>query len=113
MHEMALAENVVQIITEQAHARDFSRVTMVRLSIGAMSDVEPEAMAFCFDAATRGTPAEGARLEIDRPPGTGWCMECSQSVAVSARADPCPLCGGHKIQVTGGTEMRIAELEVA
>jgi len=112
MHEMSLAESVVQIIEDYARREGFARVRAVWLEIGSLSGVETEAMRFCFDAASRATPAEGARLEIVELPGTAWCMKCSESVAVAARHDPCPRCRGYQLQVTGGTDMRVKELEV-
>ncbi len=78
MHEMALAESVVQIIEDYARRDGFARVRTVWLEIGSLSGVETEAMRFCFDAASRATPAEGARLEILELPGTAWCMRCSE-----------------------------------
>ena len=55
MHEMALCRGVVQIIEEQAKAHAYTRVKTVRLEIGPLATVEPDALRFCFDAATRGT----------------------------------------------------------
>ena len=69
-------------------------------------------MLFCFDAVTRDTVADGAKLEIIRIPGTAWCMACSKAVPLSARYDPCPECGGHQLQMTAGDELRVKELEV-
>lgn len=112
MHEMSLAEGVLQIIEDQAQQQDFSRVKTVWLEIGQLSHVSPEAISFCFDAVTKGTVAEGAALEILRPPGQAWCHDCMAKVEVAALADPCPRCGGHKLQVTDGEEMRVKELEV-
>jgi hydrogenase nickel incorporation protein HypA/HybF len=112
MHEMSLAEGVVQIVEDHARGDDFGRVKTVRLEIGRFSGVEIEALRFCFDAAARGTVAEGARLEIVELPGSAWCLQCSEPVAVAARSDPCPRCGGYQLQVTGGTELRVKELEV-
>jgi hydrogenase nickel incorporation protein HypA/HybF len=40
-------------------------------------------------------------------------MQCSRSVAIAARGDPCPDCGGWQLQVTGGDQMRVRELELA
>ncbi|WP_421869309.1 hydrogenase maturation nickel metallochaperone HypA [Motiliproteus sp.] len=113
MHEMSLAEGMIQLIEEQARSQQFERVTAVHLEIGRLSNVEVEAMRFCFDAVIRGTLAEGAGLTITETPGIGWCMDCSQSVEHQALYDPCPLCGGYKIQVTGGNQMLIKELEVS
>ena len=112
MHEMSLAEGVLQLIEDAAREQGFARVTTVFLEIGRLSSVEPEALAFCFDAVTRGSIAEGARLEMHELPGSGWCLTCATSVAMAQRYDPCPHCGGYQVRVTGGTEMRVKELEV-
>lgn len=112
MHEMSLAEGVLQLIEDAARRESFARVTAVWLEIGRLSSVEREAMTFCFDAVTRGSIAAGARLEFVETPGSGWCMACAKSVAMEALHEACPDCGSYQVQVTGGTEMRVKELEV-
>jgi hydrogenase nickel incorporation protein HypA/HybF len=112
MHEMALTENIVEILAEEARKQGFARVRVVRLEIGAMAHVEPEALRFCFDAVSRGTVAEGATLDIIRPKGEGWCLDCGKTVALDERFGPCPDCGGRHVQMTSGDELRIQELEV-
>ena len=113
MHEMSLAEGVLQLIEDAARKEGFARVTTVWLEIGRLASVEIEAMRFCFDAVMRDSLADGARLEIVEVPGAGWCMHCAQTVALAEIYGACPLCGRHQVQVTGGTEMRVKELEVA
>lgn len=112
MHEMSLCESVIRILESEAERQGFSRVKVVRLEIGRLSQVEPEAMRFCFEAVKRDTIAAEAALEILGPPGQAWCMDCSKAIEIARRYDPCPHCGGHRLQVTGGEEMRIKELEV-
>lgn len=112
MHEMSLAEGVLQLIEEAAARESFSQVKMVCLEIGQLSGVEPSAMRFCFDAVTRGSVAQGALLEIKELPGLGWCMACARSVHMQEVFGACPDCGSFEMQVTGGTEMRVKELEV-
>lgn len=109
---MSLAEGVVQLIEDAAREQAFEKVTAVWLEIGQLSGVEVEAMRFCFDVVTRDGIADGARLEIIATPGTGWCMQCSKTVPMSEVFGECPDCGSHQMQVTGGTEMRVKELEV-
>lgn len=113
MHEMSLAEGVLQLIEDAARQQEFAKVTAVWLEIGALSGVEVEAMKFCFDAVMRNSIADGARLEILATPGTGWCMQCSMAVPMKEVFGECPQCGSYQMQVTGGTEMRVKELEVA
>ncbi len=110
---MSLAEGVLQLIEDAAREQEFAKVTTVWLEIGQLSGVEVEAMKFCFDAVTRDSIADGASLEIIALPGAGWCMECSLTVSMTEVFGECPHCGGHRLQVTGGTEMRVKELEVA
>jgi hydrogenase nickel incorporation protein HypA/HybF len=112
MHELSLAESVLKIAEETAHAQGYARVKAVWLEIGALSQVEPEAMRFCFDAVARDSLVAGARLEIVATPGTAWCMGCSASVPLQTLYDDCPRCGGRQLQVTGGRELRVKELEV-
>ena len=112
MHEMSLAEGVLQVVEDAARAQDFARVRAVWLEIGRLAGVEVEALRFCFDAVTCGSIADGARLEIVDLPGAGWCMKCSAAVALDEVGGACPGCGSHQVQVTGGTDMRVKELAV-
>jgi hydrogenase nickel incorporation protein HypA/HybF len=112
MHEMALAESVIQIVEDAARREGFRHVRTVRLELGQLSSVEPEAMQFCFDVVARQSLAEGAQLEIVRTPGSAWCMCCSAPASIAAVGDSCPKCGSYQLQVTGGTEMRVRDLEV-
>lgn len=112
MHEMALTESIVEMIEEESRKQGFSHVRVVRLEIGALSHVEPEAIRFCFEAVARGAVVEGASLEIIRVPGLGWCFDCNKNVPLAERFGPCPDCGGYHVQVTSGDDMRVKELEV-
>jgi hydrogenase nickel incorporation protein HypA/HybF len=112
MHEMSLAENVLQIIEGMARSQDFKRVKTVWLEIGRLSCVEPEALRFAFEAVIDGSVAHGAILEIVEISGQGVCLECSAEATITARHEACPACGSHKVRVTGGDVMRVRELEV-
>ncbi|WP_301100687.1 hydrogenase maturation nickel metallochaperone HypA [Propionivibrio sp.] len=112
MHEMSLAENVLQIIEDAARADGFHRVRKVILEIGQLAVVEPDAMRFCFDAVVRDSLADRAILEIVEIPGSGWCMNCAATVPMSDIITACSLCGGYSLQATGGKEMKLRALEV-
>ena len=112
MHEMSLTEGVIGIVEEEARRRGITRVRAVVLEIGALACAEPEAMRFCFDVVSRGTPAEGARLEIVLVPGAGWCFDCERPVALAERFSPCPECGRFRVQMTSGDELRVRDMEV-
>lgn len=112
MHEMAISESILGILEAEAARQKFARVKRVFLEIGPFSTIEPDALRFTFGVVTKGTVAENAGLDIETPQASAWCLACSASVPVAQRYDPCPMCGGHQLQITSGDEMRIKELEV-
>lgn len=112
MHEMSLAEGVLQLVEDTARREQAQRVKLVVLEIGRLSSVEPEALKFCFDAVASASIARGAALEIIDVPGVGWCLPCAASVPIAELYGACPTCGSHQVQPTGGTEMRVKEIEI-
>ncbi len=112
MHEMSICEGILQVMEEQAETQRFERVKSVWLEIGPLAGVELEALRFGFDVVTRNSVAEGAKLEIIEMPGEAWCLTCSKTVPIAQRFDACPDCGSYQLQITGGEELRIKELEV-
>ena len=112
MHEMSLCEGILQVLQVEADKQKFNKVNAVWLEIGALSSVEPEAMLFSFDAVTRNSLADGAKLNIINVPGSAWCMKCAKNINIKQRFDECPDCGSYQLQLTGGEELKIMELEV-
>ncbi|MBF0284528.1 MAG: hydrogenase maturation nickel metallochaperone HypA [Magnetococcales bacterium] len=112
MHEMAIVDGVLSIVTEQARRNGCQRVVGVTLEIGPLSGVSPEAVEFCFEVARRGTLAEGARLTILQPPARGRCRACGGESAISSLIDPCPACGAWGMEALSGEALRVKSLDV-
>ena len=112
MHEMSLAESMLQIIEDAARTQKFRRVRAVVLEIGALAAVESEAMRFCFDAVARGSIAEGALLEIVETPGEGCCTACGKTFPLQEQYGLCPECGSTRVEIVAGNQMRVKDLEV-
>lgn len=112
MHEVSLAESILQTIEEAAQNHGIVRVRTVRLEIGQLACVEQESLRFSFDMVMRGSIAEGARLEIIESLGQGRCNKCAQHFTLAALYEACPSCGSYDVSVTGGDRMRIVDLEV-
>ncbi|MDR0771442.1 MAG: hydrogenase maturation nickel metallochaperone HypA [Burkholderiales bacterium] len=112
MHEMSLAESMLDIVESTARKHHAQRVTSVQFELGALSHADREALAFAFDVVARGSIAEGARFEVIEVPGTAWCMLCSKTVGLAKRGDACPECGHYQLTVTQGEAMRIASIEI-
>lgn len=109
MHELSITQGVVDAVAERFAG---ARVAGVRLEIGRLSGVLPDAVRFCFDVVAAGTAVEGARLVIDEPAGRARCRDCEQEFELD---DPIPLCrcGSARVEVLSGAQLRIVSVEVA
>ena len=112
MHEVALAQGIVDLVAERAQVDGFTKVLKVHVVIGALSTVMPEALQFGFDGAAMGTVVEGASLEIHEVEGEAYCTDCERRFSTRSRLATCPSCQSVRCMVTGGDELRVSELEV-
>lgn len=112
MHELSIAESLVELIEEHAVTHNFKKVTKITLEIGVLAGIEKSALFFCFDTATQNTIAEGAKLEIQEKLAKGTCQNCHQLVTPSGWYEPCPHCGEMAIKISEGQQMCIKSLEV-
>jgi hydrogenase nickel incorporation protein HypA/HybF len=109
LHELSIAESVVQIAGRHANGR---RVTKVRLEVGHLRQVVPSALAFSFELVAEGTPVEGAELEMEEVPATGKCRECGVESQLENFPLQCRACGGFDLEVLRGEELLVESLEL-
>jgi hydrogenase nickel incorporation protein HypA/HybF len=113
MHELYLAEAIINIVQDYAARDGFKKVNSVSLSYGRLSCIEPKALQFAFDVQAKDTPAEGAALEFQILPAMMHCFSCEKDLEVKALTGVCPSCGGNEVILTAGTEeLQILELDV-
>lgn len=112
MHEVSLAGGILKIVEDAAQREGFARVTRLKLEAGALSGVELRALRFALESIVPDTVLQDAVIDIDMPPGEAWCMQCCQTVTIQSRLDSCSVCGSHRLQPTGGTELRVLEMLV-
>lgn len=108
MHELSIAESVVDAVLERTGNR---HVSTVRLQVGRLSGVVPDALTFCFELATAGTALEGADLQIESPTGRAHCRDCHQDFALDDLILLCE-CGSADVEVTAGRELQVMSVEV-
>ena len=109
MHELAITEGVVAAVAERVPG---SKVTSVRLEIGALSGVVADSVMFCFDLVTEGTSLEGAKLEIVEPAACCQCRTCGSTFAPDWPILLCA-CGSADVAILSGQDLRILSVEVA
>ncbi|MFA5324323.1 MAG: hydrogenase maturation nickel metallochaperone HypA [Smithella sp.] len=113
MHELYLAESIINIVKDYAARDGFQKVHSISLSYGRLSCIEPKSLQFGFDVQAKDTAAEGAALEFQILPAMIHCFACEKDLEVKAHTGTCPSCGGYEVVLIAGTEeLQILELDV-
>jgi len=110
MHELALAEEVLIIAEQQAIQHSLSTINSIKLTIGALSCVEPEALRWALEVTLENTLADHAEIQLTIAPGEGKCGGCGASFAVTELPAPCPQCQNWQTQILAGQDMVVQQL---
>jgi hydrogenase nickel incorporation protein HypA/HybF len=108
VHELALMESVIEAVCERVPD---GKVVRLRLEIGQLAAVEPDALRFCFEVCSAGSVLDGAALEIIEIAASGWCRACQREVEAEGPVPLCP-CGSADVEWQAGQELRIKDVEV-
>jgi hydrogenase nickel incorporation protein HypA/HybF len=111
MHELALAQSIVDIVGEEATRHGLAQIEAIRLRVGVFRAVVPELLQTCMEIAGRGTVAEGARVDLEVVGGRARCPDCALEYDVEERLFLCPGCGRLGGEVLAGEELALVELE--
>lgn len=111
MHEMSITISMMEIIREEMARNNVSRLKRLKVQVGELTAVEPEALSFCFEAYIRGTSFDGAVLDIEKILYMGRCGECGTDFHMEGFLQLCPECEGSDITVLSGDELDIVSME--
>ena len=112
MHEMSIAQSLIEILREEMERHDARVLRSVHLQIGQVSAIVPEALSFCFQVMAEGTEMEGAKLIMDVIALRGRCPECRREFEIVDYRFTCPTCGGSKIETIAGQDLAVVDMEV-
>jgi hydrogenase nickel incorporation protein HypA/HybF len=111
MHELSIASNLMDIVKQAVDGQNVSRVTSLHITIGELSTVVPDCLAFAFEIISKGSVAEGARLEFERKPLIGKCGNCGREFHVENYVFLCPDCESRNIEILSGKEFMLKSIE--
>jgi hydrogenase nickel incorporation protein HypA/HybF len=115
MHELQVTERILDIVLQHVDGHDVSRIVVIHLTIGELSDLEDEWIQHYFDYLSRGTLAEDAKLAIERAPIVLRCDSCACDFEVKKdelHEAKCPECGESRCQLVSGREYLVRNMEV-
>ncbi|HEY42045.1 MAG TPA: hydrogenase maturation nickel metallochaperone HypA [Dehalococcoidia bacterium] len=113
MHEMSIAQSIVDIVEKEMASHGVEQLKAVNISVGKWAAVVPEQLAFCFSMLTADTNMAGATLSIREVPLGYTCSGCGAEFTAGEMSIVCPRCGDTHIDLTSGRELSIESIEVA
>ena len=64
MHEVGIVQSILEVAAQQTRAADATCIHVIRLRIGRLTGVVPEAIEHAFTVLRAGTPAAGALKSV-------------------------------------------------
>lgn len=112
MHELSLAQGLVEQLEHTAEAEQAVRIERVTVVIGKYSGVERDAFEFAFPFAAEGSKSANAELVVEELPVTVECRQCGSA----SNPDPtwlvCGNCGSNEVELKGGREFQVRSVEL-
>jgi hydrogenase nickel incorporation protein HypA/HybF len=105
-------QSTLDLALETAKAAGATQILSLRVRVGAMTGVVPEALQFAFEVLREQTPAAQARLDIEMLVPKAWCGACQREFESSRWGVECPGCGQPSSDLRQGLELELASVEV-
>jgi hydrogenase nickel incorporation protein HypA/HybF len=112
MHEISIAESIVEIAEAEARKVNATAIEAIGLRLGEFTTIVREALEFAFDVARQGTMAQHARLDVVLVPMVVECVVCDEADhAVRRGFLVCERCG-FPLKIVSGEELLIDYVDV-
>jgi hydrogenase nickel incorporation protein HypA/HybF len=112
MHELSIAESILEAVRTEVALHPGTRPTRVGLRIGELAAVDVDSLSFCFEAVVRGTEWDGLQLDARVCPQRRRCGDCGVEFAVVDYNAQCTGCAGNNTTLISGDELDFDYLEV-
>ncbi len=112
MHEASITESLLSLALEKAREAKAEKITSINLIVGELSGVVPECVQFYFDAISKNTMAEGARLNFEIKPTQIQCRKCDNVFTPADHKWECPTCHEASVEIASGRECYMESIEV-
>lgn len=112
MHELSIAEALIEQVEASLGCNQAAAIHSVRVAIGELSGVSPEALETAFPLAAEGTRLAGAVLVIERIQAVGSCDGCRRESSLEFPFPVCSHCGSTDMKVLRGREMDLVSVDI-
>ena len=112
MHEVGIAQSILEIVEKEMKKNGASTVNRVRLIIGEFTGIVKEALEFALNIIKKNTSVQNAEFVIETIKLKTYCQKCDQTfVGKEESRFLCPECNGI-LNIVEGKELQIDYIDV-
>jgi hydrogenase nickel incorporation protein HypA/HybF len=112
MHEQSIVESILTLALENAEKANARKIVGINLVVGSYTGVVEDAVNFYFGFLSKNTIAAGAKINYTHVPGQLRCRDCDILFPLQKHDYHCPKCEGRRVEIVGGRELYIENMEV-
>ena len=112
MHELGIAQNIIDIVSDQTKNFPDKKIKNVFVKIGKLTNVLNDSLLFGYDALIQCTPLAGSKLNIETVPAKIGCEICGNESVINDLAFSCVKCQSTSVKLIAGMELTVSEIEI-
>ena len=112
MHEQSIVESLLSLALQNAEKANARKIISINLVVGDYTGVMEDAVSFYFGFLSKDTIAAGASIHYTHVPGQLRCRDCDLLFPLQKHDYRCPKCEGKRVEIAGGRELYIENMEV-
>jgi hydrogenase nickel incorporation protein HypA/HybF len=112
MHELSIAQNIIEIVKENVPEKDLCKVITIFLEVGDFSGIVSDSLLYCFDVIKSDTQLGNAKMEIKKIPFILFCNDCKSETTNNMGIRFCEKCSSNNTKIISGTDMQIIKVEL-
>ena len=112
MHELSIAQNILEIVDETLSKNQYKKLLEIKVQIGELIAIVPESLRFCYECLIKDSPYAGSKINIEVIPVKIFCKNCKKNYKIKELFFICPVCHKKNVELIQGKELKISHLEV-
>ncbi|MFA6923426.1 MAG: hydrogenase maturation nickel metallochaperone HypA [Bacteroidales bacterium] len=112
MHELSIAQNIIEIVEENARKLKLKIISEVEIDVGTISGVVPENLEFAMDVSVKDTILENAKIKLNIIKAKAKCLKCSNEFEIEEIYSFCPKCNSFEFEIIQGKELKVKSIKV-
>ena len=109
--ELDATQFILEKVLFKARELDAKQITRIHIHIGEIAELNRDSIQTHWDQLSKGTLAEGARIQFCLITAEVQCMACFQKYRPEGGEIHCPHCGSYGAKIITGEEFYLDSIE--